>query len=43
MGLLMRSYWVPALSSEEIPEAEGKPVRVRLFGEQLSRLPRYQW
>lgn len=35
MGQLMRAYWVPALLSEEIAENDGKPVRVRLFGEHL--------
>lgn len=35
MGALMRRHWVPALLSEEVPEPDGKPVRVRLFGEDL--------
>ena len=35
MGQTMRRYWLPALLSEEIPEADGTPVRVRLFGEDL--------
>lgn len=35
MGDLMRSYWQPALLSAEIPENDGKPVRVRLLGEDL--------
>ncbi|MEZ5651081.1 MAG: Rieske 2Fe-2S domain-containing protein [Burkholderiaceae bacterium] len=35
MGALMRRHWVPALLSEEVPVADGKPVRVRLFGEDL--------
>ena len=34
MGQLMRRHWIPALMSEEI-ETDGKPVRVRLFGEDL--------
>jgi phthalate 4,5-dioxygenase oxygenase subunit len=34
MGQLMRHHWIPALMSEEI-ETDGKPVRVRLFGEDL--------
>ncbi|HEY7064881.1 MAG TPA: phthalate 4,5-dioxygenase, partial [Chloroflexota bacterium] len=33
MGQLMRRYWVPALLSEELPEADGRPVRVPLLGE----------
>ena len=35
MGKLFRRYWIPALLSEEIPEADGAPVRVRLLGEDL--------
>jgi len=35
MGRLMRSYWIPALLSEEIPTPDCPPVRVRLLGEDL--------
>ncbi len=35
MGQLMRRYWIPALLSEEIPEPDCAPVRVRLLGEDL--------
>ena len=35
MGALMRRYWLPALLSEEVAEADGSPVRVRLLGEDL--------
>ena len=35
MGRLMRRHWVPALLSEQVAEADGTPVRVRLFGEDL--------
>jgi hypothetical protein len=35
MGDLMRRYWLPALLSEEIPEPDSPPVRVRLLGESL--------
>ena len=35
MGTLFRRYWVPALLSEEVPESDGAPVRVRLLGEDL--------
>jgi phthalate 4,5-dioxygenase len=35
MGRLFRSYWLPALLSEELPEADGAPKRVRLLGEDL--------
>jgi len=35
MGELMRHYWLPALLSEEIPEPDCPPARVRLLGEDL--------
>ena len=35
MGELMRRYWMPALLSEELSDADGDPVRVRLLGENL--------
>ena len=35
MGNLLRRYWVPALASSEIPEADGPQVRVQLLGEKL--------
>ena len=35
LGQMMRRYWLPALLSEEIPERDGRPVRVRLLGEEL--------
>ncbi len=35
MGNLMRRYWVPALMSSEIAEADGPQVRVQLLGEKL--------
>lgn len=35
MGNLFRRYWIPALLTEEIPEPDGAPVRVRLLGEDL--------
>ncbi|MPZ15063.1 MAG: Rieske 2Fe-2S domain-containing protein [Chloroflexi bacterium] len=35
MGELMRRYWMPALLSDELPEAAGTPIRVRLLGEDL--------
>ena len=40
MGELIRRYWVPACLSEELPEPDCDPVRVRLLGEDggLSRL-----
>jgi phthalate 4,5-dioxygenase oxygenase subunit len=35
MGRIMRGHWLPACLSEELPEADGDPVRVRLLGEDL--------
>jgi phenylpropionate dioxygenase-like ring-hydroxylating dioxygenase large terminal subunit len=35
MGNLLRRYWMPCLLSNEIPEADGAPVRVRILGEDL--------
>src|SRR5919197_6498887 len=35
MGNLMRQYWVPAIRSDELPEADGAPLRVKLLGEEL--------
>src|SRR5438477_2444291 len=35
MGNLIREYWIPALVTEELPEADGPPIRTRLLGENL--------
>jgi len=35
MGQIMRRHWTPALLSEELPEPDGKPVRIRLLGENM--------
>jgi phthalate 4,5-dioxygenase len=35
MGQLMRRHWIPACMSEEVAQADGAPVRVRLLGEDL--------
>ena len=35
MGDLFRRYWVPALLSEEIPDNDCPPARVKLMGEEL--------
>ncbi len=35
MGQMMRRYWLPALLTEEVPEPDCDPVRVRLLGENL--------
>jgi phthalate 4,5-dioxygenase oxygenase subunit len=35
MGRLMRRHWIPAALSEQLSEADGAPVRLRLLGEDL--------
>jgi phthalate 4,5-dioxygenase oxygenase subunit len=35
MGQLLRSYWVPLLYSDELPDCDGPPMRIRLLGESL--------
>jgi phthalate 4,5-dioxygenase oxygenase subunit len=35
MGQMMRRYWLPACMSEEVAQADGTPVRVRMLGEDL--------
>ena len=35
MGQMFRSYWMPALLSEELPENDCPPVRVKLLSERL--------
>ncbi|MDO9442446.1 MAG: Rieske 2Fe-2S domain-containing protein [Beijerinckiaceae bacterium] len=35
MGQLMRRYWLPACLTEEVPEPDCDPVRVRILGENL--------
>src|ERR1700743_621037 len=35
MGEVLRRYWMPFLLPEELEEADGAPVRVRLLGEDL--------
>ena len=35
MGDLLRQYWLPALPSRELPDADGEPKKVRLLGEDL--------
>jgi phthalate 4,5-dioxygenase oxygenase subunit len=35
MGKMLRRYWIPACLSQEIPEPDGTPLRVRLLGENL--------
>jgi hypothetical protein len=38
MGRLFRRYWIPALLSEEIPDADGPPVRVPVCSARISSL-----
>ena len=35
MGAVFRSYWLPALLAEELPEPDCPPVRVELLSEKL--------
>src|SRR5581483_10233670 len=35
MGDMMRRYWIPACTSEEVAEPDGDPFKVRLLGEDL--------
>jgi len=35
MGQIMRRHWIPACLSEEVAEPDGKPVKIRLLGEDL--------
>jgi phenylpropionate dioxygenase-like ring-hydroxylating dioxygenase large terminal subunit len=35
LGALLRRYWIPFLLSEELPEPECPPVRVKLLSERL--------
>ena len=35
MGQIMRRHWMPACLSEEVAEPDGKPLKVRLLGEDL--------
>jgi phthalate 4,5-dioxygenase len=35
MGTLFRRYWLPALLSEELPEPDCAPIRLKLLGEEL--------
>jgi phthalate 4,5-dioxygenase len=35
MGNLMREFWIPVLTSSELPATDSPPLRVRLLGENL--------
>src|SRR5689334_6777797 len=35
MGALLRRYWIPACLSADLPKPGGRPIRVRLFGDNM--------
>lgn len=35
MGKALRRYWVPILSSYQLPEPDGDPVKVEIFGDKF--------
>ena len=35
MGELLRRFWMPALLSEELPERDGPPKKIKILGEDL--------
>ncbi|HEV7664716.1 MAG TPA: Rieske 2Fe-2S domain-containing protein, partial [Chloroflexota bacterium] len=35
MGELFRRFWLPLTLSEQLPEPDGEPIRLRLLGENL--------
>ncbi|HTE83161.1 MAG TPA: Rieske 2Fe-2S domain-containing protein, partial [Dehalococcoidia bacterium] len=35
MGELLRQYWQPFLRSSDLPERDGRPLRIKLLGERL--------
>ena len=35
MGDLLRRFWMPALLSEELPERDGPPKKIKILGEEL--------
>src|SRR5947199_9492255 len=35
MGELLRCFWMPALLSEELPERDGPPKKIKILGEDL--------
>jgi phenylpropionate dioxygenase-like ring-hydroxylating dioxygenase large terminal subunit len=38
MGRLFRSYWLPVLLAQELPEPDCPPVRIKIMGEELLAL-----
>jgi Phenylpropionate dioxygenase and related ring-hydroxylating dioxygenases, large terminal subunit len=35
MGEAMRRFWIPILSSSQLPEADGDPVKVEIMGQKM--------
>ena len=35
MGELFRRFWLPACMTEDLPEPDGTPIRLRILGEDL--------
>src|SRR3954452_8570675 len=35
MGEFLRRFWLPALLSDELPQADGDPIRIRVLGEDM--------
>ncbi len=35
MGDFVRQYWLPFLPSRDLPDTDGRPIKVRLLGEDL--------
>ncbi|HTE86396.1 MAG TPA: Rieske 2Fe-2S domain-containing protein, partial [Dehalococcoidia bacterium] len=35
VGELMRQYWLPAVMSSDLPERDGRPMRLRILCEDL--------
>ena len=35
MGEVLRRYWLPVLTAEELPEPDCPPVKAKLLGEEL--------
>ena len=35
MGALLRCFWMPALLSEELPERDGPPKKIKVMDEDL--------
>jgi hypothetical protein len=40
MGALLRRFWMPALLSEELPERDGPPKKIKILEHSPLKLPR---